>query len=238
MAPNDEEANPVIADPVSKSTVDAARRHIFYLNERGERFNMTALHRMNMHYMRKRILDETMTILKKGEMNDGNSEALSLLMQNYCTALRDREFMRDAGYRDWANNPFLLRSERPMERQLLSHLSGHGILPERGVAPAENDLMPDMPGGPWDYPSSARRRRERYALATVGGVILVAPMVFMVLVPTKAANLATTAVCTMVFAVAVAYFSPSKLPIELLAATATYAAVLVVFVGGATVGCQ
>ncbi len=71
-------------DPISKSVVDAGRRHIFYVNERGERFNLSAVHRMNMHYLRKRIMDETMSILKKGEMNDRNSEALTSLIQNYC----------------------------------------------------------------------------------------------------------------------------------------------------------
>ncbi len=71
-------------DPISKSVVGAGRRHIFYVNERGERCNITAVHRMNMHYLRKRIMDETMSILKKGEMSDGNFEALKSLIQNYC----------------------------------------------------------------------------------------------------------------------------------------------------------
>ncbi len=79
-----EEENAASRDPISKSVVDAGRRHIFYANERGERFNITAVHRMNMHYLRKRIMDETMSILKKGEMTDGNSEALTSLIQNYC----------------------------------------------------------------------------------------------------------------------------------------------------------
>jgi hypothetical protein len=79
-----EEENVTSRDPISKSVVDAGRRHIFYANKRGERFNITAVHRMNMHYLRKRIMDETLSILKKGEMNNGNSQALTSLIQNYC----------------------------------------------------------------------------------------------------------------------------------------------------------
>ncbi|KAK1754469.1 hypothetical protein QBC47DRAFT_383989 [Echria macrotheca] len=237
-----EEKNMATPDPISKAVVDAARRHIFYTNERGERFNMTALHRMNLHYLRKRILDATATILKKGAMDDSDSDALTSLMQSYCNAVRDREFIRDVGYRDWHNNLFLLRSEREMERELLTYLKTiDGIRPEDGVPPGENHLHPDLPGGPWDFPYASRTKRQRYVLAVLGGVILNAPMVLMALVPNVAVNLVTAGVCTMVFAVAAAYFSPTKLPLELLAATATYAAVLVVFVGGVTTsggGCE
>lgn len=142
--------------------------------------------------------------------------------------------MRDWAYRDWDNNPFHLKAERPMERDLFSHLKSMGIQPERvrSIPPAEDSLMPDLPGGPWDYPSATRTRRQRYALAILGGVILNAPMILMVLIPSTAVSLATVGVCTIIFAVASSYFSPTKLPVDLLTATAAYAAVLVVFVGG------
>jgi len=87
-----EEENVASRDPISKSVVDAGRRHIFYANERGERFNITAVHRMNMHYLRKRIMDETMSILDRGEMSNGNSDALTTLIQDYCL-FSDREFL-------------------------------------------------------------------------------------------------------------------------------------------------
>ncbi|KXX82087.1 Ribonuclease H [Madurella mycetomatis] len=176
-------------DPISKSVVDAGRRHIFYANERGERFNITAVHRMNMHYLRKRIMDETASILNQGSMDDENSKTLTSLIQDYCTAAKDRELMRDWAYRDWDNNPFHLKAERPMERDLFNHLKSIGIQPERvrSIPSVEDSLMPDLPGGPWDYPSATRTRRQRYALAILGGVILNAPMILMVLIP-KFAN--------------------------------------------------
>ena len=80
-----EEENVETTNPIALGTVEAGRRHIFYVNDKGERLNMTAIHRMNMHYIRKRIIDETSTVLKKGEMNDENSKALSSLIQEYCS---------------------------------------------------------------------------------------------------------------------------------------------------------
>jgi hypothetical protein len=240
-----EEENVASRDPISKSVVDAGRRHIFYANKRGERFNITAVHRMNIHYLRKRIMDETMSILKKGETDDGNSQALTSLIQNYClfsdynflsrcrslipdpylgAAVKDRELMRDTAYRDWVSCLFHL------------NLKSNGLQPDQMVSYPEDHLMPELPGGPWDYPSASRTRKERYALAILGGIILNAPLILMVLVPGTVTSLVTVPVCTMIFAVAAAYFSPTKLPLELLAATAAYATVLVVFVSGTRSG--
>lgn len=83
--PGVEEETLIRVDPISKSVVDAGRRHIFYANERGERFNITAVHRMNMHYLRKRIMDETASILNKGAIDDENSKTLTSLIQDYCS---------------------------------------------------------------------------------------------------------------------------------------------------------
>jgi hypothetical protein len=71
-------------DSISKGLVDLGRRHAFYVNERGERFNLVALHRMNMHYLRIRLLNEAATIFSNGIMKDEDSKALTSLMQDYC----------------------------------------------------------------------------------------------------------------------------------------------------------
>jgi len=81
--------NPTVTHPDRcSSDVDsglvAARRHIYYTNERGTRFNMTALHRMNMHYLRKRILDEAGEFFVRGGVDDGLSGSLAALMRDYC----------------------------------------------------------------------------------------------------------------------------------------------------------
>jgi hypothetical protein len=70
--------------PVVKSIIQLGKRHAFYNTSRGQRFNMVALHRMNLHFLRKRILDEAGTIFKQGDMTDSNSDVLTSLMEKYC----------------------------------------------------------------------------------------------------------------------------------------------------------
>lgn len=147
------------------------------------------------------------------------------------TAVRDRECMRDLAFRDWPNNPFHLKSEREMERGLLEYLRAQGVEPAQMATEEENRVSPVLPGGPWDYPSAERNRKERYALTVLGSVIIIVPMVFMAFVPGRTSSVATVIICTLLFAVGAAYFSPTKPPLELMIATAAYAAVLVVFVG-------
>lgn len=64
--------------------VELGRRHTFYVNERGERFNLVALHRMNMQYLRMRLVDEAVDIFQRGDMDDENSRKVTRLMQDYC----------------------------------------------------------------------------------------------------------------------------------------------------------
>lgn len=139
--------------------------------------------------------------------------------------------MRDLAFRDWDNNPFHLKSEREMERGLFEYLQAQGVEPELQMLADEDRVTPTLPGGPWDYPSSRRNKKERYALTVLGSVIIIVPMVIMAFVPGRTSSVATVVVCTMLFAVGTAYLSPTKPPLELMIATAAYAAVLVVFVG-------
>jgi VIT1/CCC1 family predicted Fe2+/Mn2+ transporter len=157
-----------------------------------------------------------------------------MLIRKPGVAIRDREYMRDWAYRDWDHDLFHLRSERGMERDLLNSLKAKGLRPQPLVSTEEDRLLPSLPAGPWDIHSARKTQRMQYILSAIGGLILVAPMVLMVLLKNVTANLVTVCACTVVFAVATAYFSPTKLPIELLGATAAYAAVLVVFVSGTT----
>lgn len=69
----------------------------------------------------------------------------------------------------------------------------------------------------------------------VGGLLLIVPMLAMTLYKSLATSLVTVSVAVLLFAVLVAVgsevFGKSASPLELLVATAAYAAVLVVFVG-------
>ena len=71
----------------------------------------------------------------------------------------------------------------------------------------------------------------RVAMALFGGVSLIVPMLVMTLHPSRNTSLITTSVATFVFAIALAIGATDTAGKDVLAATAAYAAVLVVFVG-------
>lgn len=75
---------------------------------------------------------------------------------------------------------------------------------------------------------------ERFAMALFGGVALIAPMLVMTLHPTQTTSLVTVSVATLLFALILAVFAKETAGKDVLAATAAYAAVLVVFIGTST----
>jgi hypothetical protein len=80
-----------------------------------------------------------------------------------------------------------------------------------------------------------RERRRAYAsrlsMALFGGVALISPMLIMVLHPGLVVDLVTASVATVVFAFIIAVWLRDASGKDVLASTAAYAAVLVVFVG-------
>jgi hypothetical protein len=77
---------------------------------------------------------------------------------------------------------------------------------------------------------SLRDMSRRFCTAMLGGISLIAPMLIMMLRKSRNTGLLTVSVATFVFAACVAIFSKAE-GSQLLMAVATYAAVLVVFVG-------
>ncbi|KAF1344154.1 hypothetical protein BDV97DRAFT_403101 [Delphinella strobiligena] len=71
----------------------------------------------------------------------------------------------------------------------------------------------------------------RLSMAVFGGLSLIGPMLIMKVHPSQKTSLIVTSLATMLFAVAVAVFAKDTSGKDVLAATAAYAAVLVVFVG-------
>lgn len=68
-------------------------------------------------------------------------------------------------------------------------------------------------------------------MAMFGGVALIAPMLIMTLHPSRNTSLIATSLATFVFALILAVGANISAGNDVLAATAAYAAVLVVFVG-------
>lgn len=67
-------------------------------------------------------------------------------------------------------------------------------------------------------------------MAVLGGVALIAPVLLMTLKPTLVVNLVTASISTMIFAVIMVIFAADASGKDVLASTAAYAAVMVVFI--------
>lgn len=72
--------------------------------------------------------------------------------------------------------------------------------------------------------------RKRFIAAIFGGLSVIAPMLVMAIHPSQVKTLVTASVAVVVFALALAWKSSAQVEV-MLATTAAYAAVLVVFVG-------
>ncbi|KAG2026289.1 hypothetical protein GB937_001797 [Aspergillus fischeri] len=85
-------------------------------------------------------------------------------------------------------------------------------------------------GKPPKEVSAVVDRLTRFLLALIGGIFLVVPMVIMILDPSQTKSLVTVSICVTFFALVLA-LGVRVSNVETLISTATYAAVLVVFVG-------
>jgi VIT1/CCC1 family predicted Fe2+/Mn2+ transporter len=79
-----------------------------------------------------------------------------------------------------------------------------------------------------------RRLLNRMAMSTFGGLTLIVPMLIMVLDTRRWTTVVTTSVFTLVIGLALAFWMSEADSKDMIAATAAYAAVLVVFVGAST----
>lgn len=118
-------------------------------------------------------------------------------------------------------------------------------LPVQRAMPLDRHRSVKLPGvtsrKAYNENEQVQQIMARFCWGVGGGIALIAPMLLMALHRTLFTTLLTTAVSVVLFAFAVAVISggiiPGSKPIDLgprdvLAATGTYAAVLVVFVGG------
>lgn len=109
--------------------------------------------------------------------------------------------------------------------------------------PLDKDESPKLPGIPRHAKLDEEKAQDiiqRFCWGIGGGLALLAPMLLMVLHKTLLTTLLTTSISVVLFAFVVAVVSGGIIPgtktidlgpRDVLAATATYAAVLVVFVG-------
>jgi uncharacterized membrane protein YfcA len=115
----------------------------------------------------------------------------------------------------------------PLRNFLENHLPKKLTWAAAEIERRDNEYLDGLPP---DQVSSFIDRLARFIIAFVGGASLVVLMLVMSLNQNETKSLVTTSVAVVLFAVAMSILFHASNS-EILAATATYAAVLVVFVG-------
>ncbi|TVY89481.1 hypothetical protein LAWI1_G008352 [Lachnellula willkommii] len=221
--------------------------------------NLAELQRLNLQVMRKRLAKLAVVDLGLGT-DDSLSEkdAKELERQLYAMlfyaiptakkttprtgqALRDWDYMQQQRDRhEFPTDPFKLSSSWKRDHSIME---GTGLmdniptrwearLPRRQMEPDDSEA-PELPGHSRGGDRKGRKLREvteRLMCGIIGGLALIAPMLIMVLHGSVLTALLTVSVATILFVVAGALYLDVG-PVQLIGATAAYAAVLVVFVG-------
>jgi hypothetical protein len=143
--------------------------------------------------------------------------------------VRDLEFMQqhaaDCGEND-EDDPFYLKSSKELDRLAMerAELIPYHVLPA-GDLPISRDFdHPTLPGVARTAAIKADKSRHlllRFGMASAGGLFLIVPVIVMANVP---------GIAMLLFALGITFGTDIKSD-QVLAATAAYAAVLVVFVG-------
>jgi hypothetical protein len=152
--------------------------------------------------------------------------------------VRDLEFMQqhaaDCGEND-EDDPFYLKSSKELDRLAMerAELIPYHVLPA-GDLPISRDFdHPTLPGVARTAAIKADKSRHlllRFGMASAGELFLIVPVIVMANVPGKTSSLVTTCIAMLLFALGITFGTDIKSD-QVLAATAAYAAVLVVFVG-------
>jgi VIT1/CCC1 family predicted Fe2+/Mn2+ transporter len=143
--------------------------------------------------------------------------------------------MKQCAMRGYEEDPFLMKSSRALERSILeaTQLIPNHVLPTGPLPLArdhDNIQLRELGRNEANRVAFQKQRLARFAMAALGGLLLVVPMLIMANVQGKASSLITTCIALLVFSALVTLFTELG-PHEILATTAAYAAVLVVFVG-------
>ena len=151
-------------------------------------------------------------------------------------ALRDLRYMLEAPSQNDEVSEFLI------ERLYIKSVNDAAIMIDAGfmepTGRSTDDLhVPDYTGyGGWRHTEYSEMQQSRdfagrLGMALFGGFSLIVPMLIMRLHPTLLTELLTTSVFVLSLGIILAWFMKDARKADILAATASYAAVLVVFVG-------
>ncbi|KAM6527657.1 hypothetical protein FALCPG4_008708 [Fusarium falciforme] len=216
------------------------------------------LQRLNITRLGVNLVRLKSDIQRQGYATSDQSDRLTTTLRDYTTAVRDYEYLRNHQSLDQAETTrrkLLLQryfqSRSDFNDPFQSHYSTFDERPDK-VDPLRWTLMRYLPsrltfshhekrerkkeyldGEPPKYVSAFVDRLVRFTIAITGGLFVVVPMIIMSIDESQVKSLVTVSVAVVVFALIVS-FGVRVSNIETLVSTATYSAVLVVFVGTST----
>ncbi|KAG8166577.1 hypothetical protein KVR01_002266 [Diaporthe batatas] len=199
------------------------------------RISFAEMQRMHLRKLQISLVDHAVTMYSKKEESNNWERDLAAYIQ----AMKDYDYMVECSRRE--RDPCLVTGERKIDHYVTQKVV-KAVLDKVGRDQLEK---PDEvhPLGPWEHDSepiggtrtstlkalSFKDFRDRLFLATLGAALLLGPMWLMVLHNTLYTCLVTTTVCVAAFGLVVVFWLDKRM--DVVSATAAYAAVLVVFVG-------
>ncbi|KAF1951815.1 hypothetical protein CC80DRAFT_495708, partial [Byssothecium circinans] len=191
--------------------------------------SFAALNRMRMRKLQAQLVEKIMLMHFRNEIPEGWEDLLS----KYIASVRDNDFVQTTAHR--VDDPFTVDCRRLADADVLK--KGLACISDRGEE-WKDVAFPksrDKKNSPWSIGGGNRKQKyttariDRFLFGIIGGTLLVGPMWLMVLHKTKMTGLISTTVFVFAFILLMVYQLDT--PFTVLAATAAYAAVLVVFVG-------
>ncbi|KAK4450313.1 hypothetical protein QBC34DRAFT_461777 [Podospora aff. communis PSN243] len=213
------------------------------------------LQRLNLAQLQVKLVRMKSEFQKRGKASPEELETLQTTLEAYATAIRnygDLRSAKDIDKTETNRRKLLLQrffqSENDFNDPFHSHYAffKHG---EKQIDPVRRALMRYLPSRlAYSEEERGQRSREyaegkpplrvsrfvdrlvRFSVAITGETFLVVPMLIMAIDSSQVKSLATVSVSVVVFALILS-FAIRLSNVETLVSTATYAAVLVVFVG-------
>ncbi|KAJ4312901.1 hypothetical protein N0V84_009711 [Fusarium piperis] len=216
------------------------------------------LQRLNITQLEVTLARLRSRIHTQGQINSDQQEILQKTLRDYATAIRDYRFLlghksltkKEAGERKLllktffepnidgqdsfsSHYAFFQGAETRIDdirAALMKHLPSRLAFSEEEY---RNRSVEYRDGKPPKEVSNLVDRSARFVVAVTGGLFLVVPMIIMTLQPSVVKSLITVSAFVFLFALGLSFIVGVS-NIETLVSTATYAAVLVVFVGTST----
>jgi len=203
----------------------------------GPMVRIRALQHMTIIHLRKALASETAKIVKQENAGSAQMEIIRKLLRQYVNALRDLKYMLEPASNDPRVAEFLRDLLYINAKKDATILVDSGIVSESSIEEHLRVHVPDYTGFRGHNDRSDKQKQEmqkfflRLKMALFGGLVLVVPMLIMSLHPTLLTQLLTTSLFVLFFSIFLAFEWTHAEEKDIIAATAAYAAVLVVFVG-------